>query len=151
MTRYGRVVHETGRAPWWLKVVNPVNAYLLRRGIGPAPQHLLSIRGRRTGILRTTPVAVVVVDDARYAVAGFAGSDWVRNARAAGRGELRRGALVERIALTEVAVGDRGPILRTFAERVPGGRSFLTLGAGAADFDGAAPNHPVFRIESIVD
>ena len=128
-----------------------MNRFLLRRGIGPAPQHLLSIPGRRTGVTRTTPVAIVVIDGARYAVAGFAGSDWVRNARVAGRGELRRGRRVEPIRLIEVAIGDRGPILRMFAARVPGGRAFLTTGHGAADFDAAAANHPVFRLESIVD
>jgi deazaflavin-dependent oxidoreductase (nitroreductase family) len=125
------------RAPRWLKWVNPLNVFLLRKGIGPAPQHVLTIAGRRTGLPRRTPIALITVDGERYAVAGFDGSDWVRNARAAGRGELQRGRSVERIILTEVPVAQRDPILRDFAARVRGGAAFAA---------GGAEHHPVFRI-----
>jgi hypothetical protein len=99
--------------------------------------------------VRGTPVAVVTVDGERYVVAGFAGSDWVRNARAAGRGRLTRGRLDQPVTLHEVPVEQRGPILQAFARAVPGGRAFLTVRADAApaDFTRAAPDHPVFRLE----
>jgi deazaflavin-dependent oxidoreductase (nitroreductase family) len=130
-------------------VVNPINRWLLARGIGPAPQHLLSIAGRRTGLVRTAPVAVVTVEGDRYVVAGFAGSDWVRNARAAGRARLRRGRAVEEVTLTELPVADRGHVLRAFAGQVRGGRPFLGVSAQASDaaFREAAARHPVFRVE----
>jgi deazaflavin-dependent oxidoreductase (nitroreductase family) len=136
------------RAPRWLNLVNPINRLLLSRGIGPAPQHLLSIAGRGTGRMRTTPVALVTVDGDRYVVAGFDGSDWVKNARAAGRGQLRRGRTIEDVALTEVPVARRGPILRAFATRVRGGQPFLGVPATASAeaFTEAAPRHPVFRV-----
>lgn len=136
------------RAPAWLKVVNPINRVLLGWGIGPSPQHLLSIAGRRTGRIRTTPVALVDVSGERYAVAGFAGSDWVRNARAAGRATVRRGRRVERVTLVEVPVGQRGPILAAFAQHVRGGQSFLTVPAdgSSAAFAEAGARHPIFRI-----
>ncbi len=47
------------RAPGWLGVVNHLNRALLRHGIGPVPQYLISIPGRVSGVLRTIPVAVV--------------------------------------------------------------------------------------------
>ena len=130
-------------------MVNPINRWLLSRGIGPAPQHLLSIAGRRTGLARTTPVAVVTVEGDRYVVAGFAGSDWVRNARAARRARLRRGRAVEEVTLTELPVADRGPVLRVFAAQVRGGRPFLGISAHASDteFRNAAAAHPVFRVD----
>jgi deazaflavin-dependent oxidoreductase (nitroreductase family) len=130
-------------------VVNPINRWLLARGIGPATQHLLSIAGRRTGLVRTTPVAVVTVEGDRYVVAGFAGSDWVRNARAARRARLRRGRAVEEVTLTELPVADRGPVLRAFAGQVRGGRPFLGVSAQAshAAFREAAARHPVFRVD----
>ncbi|MGA8427866.1 MAG: nitroreductase/quinone reductase family protein, partial [Candidatus Dormiibacterota bacterium] len=66
--------HATARrAPRWLKVPNAVNAALLRRGIGASPQHLLAVPGRKTGALRTTPVAVMTYEGQRYLVAGYAG------------------------------------------------------------------------------
>ncbi len=90
------------RAPGWLKWVNPVNRFLLERGIGPAPQHLLTVVGRKSGLARITPVAVVVFEGERYLVAGFDGSDWVKNARAARRGQLRRGRSMQHVGLEEV-------------------------------------------------
>jgi hypothetical protein len=129
-------------------VINPLNRFLLARGIGPATQHLLAIAGRRTGVVRTTPVAVLEYDGERFVVSGFADSDWVRNARRAGRGQLLRGKYSEAVELLEVPVDDRGPILRAFAARVRGGRSFLTVGADASaeESSRAGAEHPVFRV-----
>ena len=140
---------RTRRAPRWLALVNPLNRWLLGHGIGPPAQRLLSITGRRTGQVRTTPVALVALDGHRYLVAGFAGSDWVSNARAAGRGQLRRGRAVEDVTLTELTVADRGPVLRAFAREVRGGRPFLGVSAPAPDtaFRDAATAHPVFRVD----
>jgi deazaflavin-dependent oxidoreductase (nitroreductase family) len=139
------------RAPRWLKWVNPVNTFLLRRGVGPAPQHLLTVVGRKSGAPRTTPVAVIVVEGQRYLVAGFDGSDWVKNARAAGQGELRRGRAIEQVRFVEVPAEDRAPILQRFAQKVRGGQSFLTVAADAphAAFVAAAVRHPVFRLMTV--
>jgi deazaflavin-dependent oxidoreductase (nitroreductase family) len=139
---------ESRRAPGWLTWLNRVTLTLLRRGIGPPGQYILAVPGRRTGVPRGTPVAVLEFDGGRYVVAGYAGSDWVRNARHAGRAELHRGGHREAVVLTEVPVGGRGPILRAFATRVRGGRSFLTVSPGATDaeFAAAGPRHPVFEV-----
>jgi deazaflavin-dependent oxidoreductase (nitroreductase family) len=132
------------RPPRWLALINPVNRFFLARGLGPAPQRLLTVPGRRSGRPRTTPVAVVEVSGQRYLVAGFAVSDWVRNARAAGQGTLRRGRVTETIRLRELPVAERVPILAAFVEQVPGGRSFLS---SSSDFVEAADQHPVFAID----
>jgi deazaflavin-dependent oxidoreductase (nitroreductase family) len=147
-----RSTHER-RAPGWLKLVNPINRFMVRRGMGPRPQHLLAVAGRRTGRTRTTPVAVIAVDGERYVVAGFDGSDWVKNVRAAGRGALVRGRNVEQVMLVEVPVGARGGILQAFAERVRGGTAFLTVPADALPdaFAAAAARHPVFHVFPVVD
>ena len=143
----------TRRAPGWLKLVNPINRFLLRRGVGPAPQRLLSVAGRQTGRTRTTPVAVINVDGERFIVAGFDGSDWVKNVRAAGRGALVRGRNVEHVLLSEVPVGERGRILQAFAQRVRGGAGFLTVPTDAPPdaFAAAAARHPVFRVCPVGD
>jgi len=142
-------VSPARRAPRWLGLVNPINRWLLARGIGPPAQHLLSIAGRRSGLTRTTPVALVTVGGNRYLVAGFAGSDWVSNARAARRAQLRRGRVVEDVTLTELPVGARGPVLRAFAREVRGGRPFLGISAHASDAElrASAAAHPVFRVD----
>ena len=75
------------------------------------------------------------------------------NARAAGWGELLRARQRERVSLTELPPGERGPILRAFWYQVPAGRSFiarlfgLAPDASANDFEAAAPRCPAFRID----
>jgi deazaflavin-dependent oxidoreductase (nitroreductase family) len=136
------------RPPRWLALVNPVNRFFLARGLGPGPQRLLTVTGRRSGQPRTTPVAVVEVAGQRYLVAGFEVSDWVHNARAAGRGTLRRGRTIEAVRLRELPVAARAPILAAFVKQVPGGRTFLTVAPNAptSDFEDAAVRHPVFAV-----
>ena len=121
------------------------NVALLRRGVRIGSQSLLTVRGRRTGEPRRTPISVVTVDGSRYLVSAFEDADWVKNVRAAGEGELSRGRDAERVRLTEVAVDRRGPILRAFLDQVPGGRRFF----GAADPDevvAEADRYPVFKV-----
>jgi hypothetical protein len=131
------------------KLLNWINRPLLARGVGPAPQHLLSIPGRHSGRLRTTPVAVITYRSSRYVVAGYADSDWVRNARHAGWANLHRGRRTERVRMDEVPVDQRPPILREFAREVPGGRAFLAVKRDATDAELAAgaAHHPIFRLE----
>jgi deazaflavin-dependent oxidoreductase (nitroreductase family) len=55
------------------------------------PNTLLVVRGRVSGEPRTAPVAVVEVEGRRWVVGTFGDVNWVRNLRAAGHGEIRRG------------------------------------------------------------
>jgi hypothetical protein len=84
-------------------------------------------------------------------VAGFETSDWVKNVRAAGWATIGRGKKSEQVDLEEVAPDKRVPILRAFAQKVRGGRVFLTVAANASDmeFVAASSRHPVFRLVSI--
>jgi deazaflavin-dependent oxidoreductase (nitroreductase family) len=137
------------RPPGRLKLANRLNIALLRRGIGPATQRVLTIPGRTTGLPRTTPIATVAFDGAVYIVAGYSSSDWVKNARAAGSGALSRGSVTTPVKLVEIPVTDRVPILREFLRTIRGGRSFLTVGSRATDAElaAAASAHPIFRVE----
>jgi Domain of unknown function (DUF385). len=124
---------------------------LLRLGLRIGTQHVLSVPGRKTGRLWSTPVSLVKLDGARYIVSGE-GLAWVKNARVAGWGTLERARRQERVTLTELPPEDRGPILRAFWHQVPGGRSFIARLFGIApdssadDFAAAAPRCPVFRV-----
>ena len=104
---------STEALPRWLGPASRVNTWLLRLGLPIGTQHVLSVRGRRTGLMRSTPVSLVTVDGSRYIVSGD-GLNWVANARAAGWGTLERGRRSERVALNELPLAERGPILRAF-------------------------------------
>jgi hypothetical protein len=140
--------------PRWLKPVNHVIVFLQRRGIAFLTFHLLSVPGRRSGRLRTTPVSPFSVDGRRY-ILSIGRTDWVRNARAAGWGILARGRSSQRVRLTEVPVPEREPIVRQFPVQIPRGVSFLVrVGAveppGDPDaFAAAGPRLALFRVEPL--
>jgi len=75
-------------------------------------------------------------------------ANWVKNIRAAdGVAILRRGR-DEPVRLEEVAIEDRPPIIRRYAEVAPGGRPHLKLPRNASidQCKALAPQTPVFRI-----
>lgn len=147
---------EGAALPRWLGPASKLNMLLLRMGMRIGTQHVLSVPGRKTGLLRSTPVSVVTLEGTRYVVSGE-GLGWVKNARASGWGELLRARRRERVTLTELPAGERGPILRAFWHQVPQGRQFIARffgldpNAGPDDFEAAAPRCPVFEIGPMVD
>jgi deazaflavin-dependent oxidoreductase (nitroreductase family) len=124
-----------------------LNRAALRRGLKVGSQYLLTVRGRKSGEARSTPISVATVEGVRYIVAAFADAAWVGNVRSAASGELTRGGKTERVKLTEIRVEDREPILRAFLEQVRGGRRFF--GPQTPDeIVAAADRYPVFRVSN---
>ena len=146
---------EVDKLPRWLKPMNRVIVALQRRGLAMGTMRVLSVPGRRSGQLRTTPVSPLMVGGRRYVVGGSAQADWVKNARAAGWGVLAHGRKEKRVRLEELPVEERGPILREFPKEVPGGipffRSMYELPrakeALPEAFAALAPRCAVFRLE----
>lgn len=138
--------------PKWLKAANRLIIALNYLGIGFGTWSILSIPGRKTGKMRRTPVSVLHVNGQRYAVTGFE-TQWVKNARQVGWGTLRRGWKQERVAVVELPVEERGPILREFPRQVPHGVAYfeklLNLPGDPEAFASAAPRCPVFRFDPL--
>ena len=139
------------RLPRWLKPANRVVVALQRLGLAIGTMRLLSVPGRKSGKMRTTPVSPLIVDGQRYIVAGLEQADWVKNARTAGWGTLARGRKEERVTLVELPPEERGLILREFPRKVPGGVYFFRQLYGVSDepeeFAALAPRCPVFWVE----
>jgi deazaflavin-dependent oxidoreductase (nitroreductase family) len=118
---------------------------LIYAGVAPFGLHLLTVPGRRTGSRYTTPVAVL---GERWLVAPWGERNWVKNARAAGSVELRRGRRRRRTRVEEVAPDERAPILREYVRTIRANREFFD--AGPEDpveaFAAEAARHPVFRL-----
>ena len=136
--------------PRWLKSINRVIVALQHRGLVIGTMRLLSVPGRKSGELRTTPVSPLTVDGKRYIVAGMEGADWVKNARVAGWGILAQGREEERVALVELPVEERGAVLRRFPRKVPHGVQFFERLYGVSgdpdEFAALAPRCPVFEV-----
>ena len=140
--------------PGWFTrhVFNPGVAGLTRLGVSVWGSRELRVRGRTSGEWRTTPVNLLTVDGTRYLVAPRGLTQWVRNLRVAGTGELRVGKRVEVFHATEVADSEKPPILRAYLKRWKAevGVFFGGVSADSSDADllRIAPDHPVFRLDS---
>src|SRR5262249_57929918 len=88
-----------------------------RAGIGTGGSGFLAVGGRKSGEWRTTPVNPLTLNGQRYLVAPRGETQWVRNMRAAGGGELRVGRRAEPFTATELADADKPPVLRAYLRR----------------------------------
>jgi deazaflavin-dependent oxidoreductase (nitroreductase family) len=128
---------------------------LLRAGVKlvgfGTPTYLLTVRGRKSGQPRTTPVSPIEREGKRYLMTPYGVVDWVRNLRAAGEATLTRGRRTEQIHVQELSGSEASLILQAFIESGhPIGRFFgVPRGASHEDFEQLALSHPVFLVQSV--
>jgi deazaflavin-dependent oxidoreductase (nitroreductase family) len=138
---------------WFTRnVFNRSVAGLTRLGISVWGSRILEVRGRKSGEPRRTPVNMLTLDGTTYLVAPRGHTQWVRNLRVAGEGDLllgRRGR--QHFVASEVPDAEKEPILRGYLERWKWevGQFFGGVGADSptGELQRIAPDHPVFRIE----
>jgi deazaflavin-dependent oxidoreductase (nitroreductase family) len=132
------------------RMMNAAIAGLTRLGISVWGSRVLAVRGRSSGEWRTTPVNLLVVDGVRYLVAPRGITQWVRNLRAAGGGELRVGRRVETFRADELDDDAKPDVLREYLRRWAFEVGVFFDGVGASSSDDElrriAPGYPVFRI-----
>ncbi|TMD01082.1 MAG: nitroreductase family deazaflavin-dependent oxidoreductase [Chloroflexi bacterium] len=141
------------RVPAVVGVANGIVAKLARVGVPVGPNALLTVRGRKSGVLRTTPVAVIAVDGRRWVQCPFGEVNWVRNLRAVGEGTLTTGRRAEAIRATELSRDEAAmffaEVLGPYIRRRRMGRTMagvLGLRDVLEDPRGAAERHPVFEL-----
>lgn len=146
---------RTSPVPRFVRVANVATTALLRAGVrlvgfGRLPTYLLTVRGRKSGQPRTTPITVVPHGGERYVLAPYGAVDWVRNLRAAGEATLTRGRRAEHIRATELPAAEAGRVLRAFIESGnPIGRAFgITAASSREEFERATTTHPIFLLRS---
>ncbi len=143
--------------PGWFtrRVFNPAVRGLTRLGVSVAGSHELRVVGRKSGEVRSTVVNVLDVDGQRYLVAPRGTTQWVRNLRAAGRGELRVGRRLMQFRAEELADDRKPPVLRAYVDRWRWevGQFFEGLSKPPTDDELAAiaPDFPVFAIHPATD
>jgi deazaflavin-dependent oxidoreductase (nitroreductase family) len=149
------MVTERIRPPWWLKYVNKVMIGLQKVGVGgDKGPVVLTVPGRKSGKLRSTPVTPMIVDGRRYVVGGLPGADWTANVRAVGEATVRQGRRTDRVRMVEMPVEEARPLLREFPVLVPTGVSFmknagLVTGPHPDEFEALAGRCPVFRLDPL--
>ena len=132
------------------RLFNGSVATLTRLGISVWGSRVLSVRGRKSGEWRSNPVNLLTFEGRRYLVAPRGQTQWVRNLRVAGGGELRVGRRVEAFTATELADEQKPELLRTYLRRwkFEVGVFFDGVGpdAPAEKLLEIAPGYPVFLI-----
>jgi hypothetical protein len=136
------------RKSLWRRALNALVRPLAKLGLTGPRTHLLTVPGRSSGKLWSTPVSIAQIGTERWLVAPYGDRNWVRNARAAGWVELRRGRRRERLVVEELAPAAAVPVLREYYRRGRVTRSFfaVTLRSSDDEWLADAPRHPVFRL-----
>jgi len=146
MTAQFRYVKPTRSA----EIFNRAVATVTKLGVSVWGSRVLRVRGRKSGEWRSNVVNLLTHDGARYLVSPRGQSQWVRNLRAAGTGELLVGRRVEKFSAVELADADKPAVLRDYLRRwkFEVGVFFDGVGPDASDEEllRIAPGYPVFRI-----
>ena len=128
------------KVPWFMPIFNAVSRPLLAAGLPMAFNGLITVAGRKTGLPRTTPVAVIEVKGRRWVWAPWGEVDWVRNLRAAGKATVTMRRREQQVRATELDPADRErffrDVLTPLSKRYPGGYWFFRFA------DGVDLHHP---------
>ena len=132
-------------------VFNPLIKFATGLGLSMRGSRVLYVPGRKTGKMQTVPVNLLTHEGARYLVAPRGETQWVRNVRAAGGGELRLGRKRDAFRAVELADDAKPALLRAYLKlwKAETGKFFggVSEDAPETEIQRIAPNHPVFRIE----
>ena len=140
---------------WVFSLFNPISKFLLAAGVPMGFNGLITIRGRKSGLPRTTPVAIIEVAGRRWVWAPWGEVQWVRNLRAAGRATITLRGRSEEVSATEMGASERvaffRDVLAPFARSIPLGYWFARIvdGTDLDDPDEAAIGRCVFELHPL--
>jgi deazaflavin-dependent oxidoreductase (nitroreductase family) len=143
------------RAPRSVSLFNPILKFLLAAGVPLGPNALITIRGRKSGMPRTTPVAIIQLSGRRWVWAPWGEVNWVRNLRAAGRATITLRRRSEEVRATELDETQRvaffRDVLGPLARRTLFGVQFIRIADGVDLNDPVevAKGRRVFEIQAI--
>jgi deazaflavin-dependent oxidoreductase (nitroreductase family) len=140
------------RVPWFVPAMNRLLRPLIAAGLPMGFNGLLSVPGRTSGELRTTPLAIIDADGRRWIWSPWGDVHWVRNLRAAGEGTITFRKQAEPVRAVELDPAERLAFFRDtlgpLARRIPFGVWFIRLldGVDLRDPSGAAEGRVVFEL-----
>ena len=144
-----------GQVPTQVRLFSPILKFLLVAGMPIGPNGLVTIRGRKSGLPRTTALAIVEVGGSRWVWAPWGEVQWVRNLRAAGRATISVRGRKEEVSATELdpteRVGYFRDVLGPLARSIPFGVQFIRIvdGVDLSDPVAAAEGRRVFELHSV--
>lgn len=146
---------SVARVPLRVSLFSPILQFLLAAGVPLGFNGLITIRGRKSGLPRTTAVAIISVAGRRWIWAPWGEVHWVRNLRAAGRATINVRGRKEEVRATELDANERvgffRDVLGPVARAIPFGRSFVRAvdGVDLEDPSAAAEGRVVFELQPV--
>jgi deazaflavin-dependent oxidoreductase (nitroreductase family) len=143
---------RTAGAPLWVTIFTPLAKFLMKAGIPLGPNGLVTIRGRKSGVPRTNPVAVIEYSGRRWIWAPWGEVNWVRNLRAAGEATISKHGKTDQVSASELTAEERIGFFRDdlggLARSIPFGVRFIRAvdGVDLNEPEGAAVGRPVFEL-----
>jgi deazaflavin-dependent oxidoreductase (nitroreductase family) len=139
---------KTYRVTPIIRFFNRLMRLMIRWNIAPPQTYLMTVRGRKTGNLYSTPVSLVREEGRRWLVSPYGEVSWVKNARAAGQVTLSRGGKAETVRIRELGPAESAPILKQYVqlEKIVQPYFDATPDSPLEAFIAEAARHPVFLI-----
>ncbi len=135
-----------------LRIANPIVSGLARMGLSIRGSRVLEVRGRTSGEWRTVPVNPLEHDGRSFLVAPRGQTQWVRNLRAAGTGQLRKGRRRTEFRAVELPDAEKAPVIRAYLTEwaFEVGKFFagITKDSSDAELAEVAADFPVFEIHT---
>jgi deazaflavin-dependent oxidoreductase (nitroreductase family) len=145
-------VDRAASVPRRVSLFSPFLKFLLRAGVPLGFNELVTIRGRTSGLPRTTPIAVIRIAGRRWIWAPWGDVHWVRNLRASGHATITKRGRGEEVSATELDPAQRleffRDVLGPFVRSIPFGVRFIQIvdGVDLNDPVEAAEGRPVFEL-----
>lgn len=132
-----------------VRFVNRVMRLMIRFSLAPREFYLLTVPGRKSGKLYSTPVALVEEGDQRWLVSPYGEVAWLRNARAAGQVMLSRGGKTETVKIVEQGPEASAPVLKQYLAKEGITQPYFDARPNSPleAFVAEASRHPVFLLK----
>jgi deazaflavin-dependent oxidoreductase (nitroreductase family) len=138
-------IGSAARIPRQVSLFSPILKFLIAAGVPMGFNGLVTIRGRKSGLPRTTPVAIIAVSGRRWVWAPWGDVHWVLNLRAAGRATITVRRRKEEVRAIELDPTQREAFFRDIlgpvARGIPFGVWFIRVA------DGVDLDHPLEAAE----
>jgi deazaflavin-dependent oxidoreductase (nitroreductase family) len=118
-------------------------------GLNLQGAEVLDVRGRKSGETRSLVVNPLAIGGETYLMSARGESSWVKNVRASGEGQLRRGRRIRSFRAHELGNDEKLPFMRPYLQKWGWQvKSFMGVDGNSSDDEIRAilPKHPVFRI-----
>ena len=139
---------------WFTRnLLNPTVRAFTRLGLSVWGSRILRVKGRKSGEWHSHPVNLLTYQGRQYLVSPRGHTQWVRNIRVSGEGELVLGRRTQRFKAVEVLDDEKVPLLREYLRgwKFEVGIFFGGVSAESSDEElrRIAPDHPAFRVEQV--